>query len=249
MCEEAFEETNGQCVPYQLAKHLVRKGKPAFTQEELTSRLKIVTQRLYGDEGEVEGFTTAVVTELCKEIGCPIHVLWANCKIESYTPLRPKFDRICYLIYGDHCYLVDDPGTKQHIARLRLREPIAQGEFVVAKPARPYRTSVPPATTWEEFSELKPGHFWASDLHTVRSNLHKEGVVPRVLLNGLGIPKALQYNDCAIYKRQDCMGVCDAFAQLYGKGDIVYTTQSIAGFTATVFDDMCRPQKLSLIHI
>ena len=120
VCDEAFETTDGQCVSYQLSKHLVRKGRPAFIQEELTTRLNIIAQQLYANskenpymsendagqpvtlECDQVGVTTAVVTQLCREIGCPIHVLWSNSKIESYTPLRPKLDRICFLIYGDH---------------------------------------------------------------------------------------------------------------------------------------------------
>ena len=88
---------------------------------------------------------------------------------------------------------MDDPATKQHIARLKLREPMLHSEFIVAKPARRKATgSVPPAIEWEEFKELKPGHFWASDVHNLRSDLHSQSIILRVLLNGLGIPKALQ---------------------------------------------------------
>ena len=71
--------------------------------------------------------------------------------------------------------------------------------------------------------------------------MHSQGIIPRVLLNGLGIPKALQYNDCTIHKKQDCTRVCDKMAQLYG--DITYKGQSLAGFAAMVFDDMCRPRR------
>ena len=99
VCEEAFETTNGQCVPYQLSKQFVRKGKAMFTQEELMTRLAIIAQRIYAEsnnpyltadqngqplllECSDVGFTTAIVVEIRRELQCPIHVVWSNCKIE-----------------------------------------------------------------------------------------------------------------------------------------------------------------------
>ena len=208
MCEEAFEKTDGQCVPDQLSKQFVRKGKAMFTQEELTTRLAIIAQRIYADshnnpyltadqngqplllECSEVGFTTAVVVELCRDLQCPIHVVWSNCKIESYVPLRPKCDKVCYIVYGDHAYFVDDDATKQHITRLRLGDPMLHSEFLVAKPARAnaYARNINKANSAK-------GHFWARDLHETRYQLHSQGTIPRVLLNGLGIPKALQYKN------------------------------------------------------
>ena len=49
VCDEAFDETEGQCVPYELSRQLLRKGMAVFTQEELTTRLAIIAQRLYSD--------------------------------------------------------------------------------------------------------------------------------------------------------------------------------------------------------
>ena len=136
-------------------------------------------------------------------------------------------------------------------------------EFLVAKPARAngYARSIskaPSAKEWEEFehggsgdnfTRLLPcssGHFWARNLHETRYKLHSQGVIPRVLLNGLGIPKALQYKNCTIHKRQDCTDVCDVLAQLYNEHfgcSLVYRGESLAAFTAMAFDDMCKPPK------
>ena len=120
------------------SKHITRRTSAgttcAFTQEELATRLSLIAQKLYTEDDSPYltedaagrpvaldcarvGFTTAAVVELCREIGCPIHVVWANSKIESYVPLRPKYNRICYIVYGDHAYLVDDPAHRPHEAQ------------------------------------------------------------------------------------------------------------------------------------
>ena len=96
--EDSLEETNEQCVSYQLSKHIKIKGENApWTQQQIAEMLIHVTQELYeGDEdnnpynGEVchvtnIGFTAAAVMQLCREIGAPIHVKWPSCNIELYT--------------------------------------------------------------------------------------------------------------------------------------------------------------------
>ena len=184
-------------------------------------------------------------------------------KLCDNVPLRPKYEKVCYIVYGDHAYFVDDDATKQHITRLRLEDPMLHSEFLVAKPARAngYARNInkaPSAKEWEKFGEdgsadklsalmsSPSGHFWARDLHETRYKLHSQGIFPRVLLNGLGIPKALQYKNCTIHKRQDCTDVCDVRAQLYNEHfgrSLVYRGESLAAFTAMAFDDMCKPPK------
>jgi len=230
--EDAYAETDDQCVPYQLSRHLKRRGVEAFTQEELTGRLRDIAQRLYTDSPDnpyfsedehgrrVEldcatvGFTTAIVVELCRDLACPIHVMWSNCKIETYAPMRPKYDRVCFIVFGEHAYFLDDAGTKQHLARMRLSEPMPQAEFAVAKP-RQKTAKIPPTREWEQFVDLQEGHFWSSDLYETRLRLHEEGVVPQVLLSGLGAIKGLRYNKTHIHMRRDCDLVCERLAKLY----------------------------------
>ena len=52
-----------------------------------------VTEALYEDEhndpydgGDASkiGFTAAAITQLCRELGMPIHIKWQSSKIESY---------------------------------------------------------------------------------------------------------------------------------------------------------------------
>ena len=162
-------------MPYQLSRHLRIRGVCAFSQEELAARLSDVAQRLYADspdnpylsEDDVGqpvmldcrevGFTPAVMNEFCKDIGCAVHVLWGNAKIESYVPPQSKFETICYIVYGDHAYFIEDAATKAHIAKMGLNQPAPHSEFLVAKPSR--GATGPAARLWEEYGGIKPGHF------------------------------------------------------------------------------------------
>ena len=38
------------------------------------------------------GFTAAAVSQLCRELGVPIHIKWGGCKIESYTREKSEYD-------------------------------------------------------------------------------------------------------------------------------------------------------------
>ena len=112
-----------------------------FSQEELANRLQDIANKMYkGDpdnpylsekDGEVVemscaevGVTTAVVSQLCRELECPVHVVWNSCKIKSYTPQRTAYETVCFEVRGDHAYFIGDSHTKQHIARGRLTEPV-----------------------------------------------------------------------------------------------------------------------------
>ena len=53
ICAEAAEDTNDQCVPHQLAKHIRLKGGEApFTKEQLASELWQASCELYEDSEE-----------------------------------------------------------------------------------------------------------------------------------------------------------------------------------------------------
>ena len=95
---------------------------------------------------------------------------------------------------------------------------------MVAKP-RQRVAKVPPAREWEEFGELRPGHFWTADVHEARWKLHFQGVVPQVILSGLGAVKGLKYNDTHIHLRHDAHMVCEVLAKLY-PNCLLYTSPS-----------------------
>ena len=81
-----------------------------------------VTEALYEDDPENDpydgeartnwfhiGFTAAAITQLCRELGIPIHIKWGGCKIER--PEHTNYESVALYIWGDHCYCVDDSGV------------------------------------------------------------------------------------------------------------------------------------------
>ena len=40
------------------------------------------------------GFTAAAITQLCKDLGVPIHIKWSGRKIESYTPEKSQIEAV-----------------------------------------------------------------------------------------------------------------------------------------------------------
>ena len=75
--EDAYADTGGQCVPYQLARHIKIKGgrePPPYTQEEIAQQLIDITQELYENDPDSpyqdadilsDGFTPAAYIQLC----------------------------------------------------------------------------------------------------------------------------------------------------------------------------------------
>ena len=134
--QDSLEETNEECVSYQLSKHIRVKGKDVpWTQQQIAEMLIHVTEELYEDDedndpydGEVcqnIGFTAAAAMQLCRQLGVPIHIKWQNCKIDSFTPEKSHYEALCIYIYGDHMFTVDYPTVRRAIARERTSIPRA----------------------------------------------------------------------------------------------------------------------------
>ena len=104
-----------------------------------------VSQELYDDgpenpyDGEVSekiGFTAAAITQLCRELGVPIHIKWRGCKIKSYTPERPEYEAVALYIWGDHCYTLGDAAAKKAMVKEPVNEPRSQDQKVLASIGR-----------------------------------------------------------------------------------------------------------------
>ena len=92
---ESLEATDGQCVSYQLSKHLRIRGDAPWTQQQVAEMPIHVTEALCEDDPDNPydsevcqkttniGFTVAAIMQLCRELGVPIHIKWQNRKIES----------------------------------------------------------------------------------------------------------------------------------------------------------------------
>ena len=96
--EESMHETDGQCVSYQLSKHIKIKGESPWSQQQIAETLIHITEELYEDNPENDpydggdpnkiGFTATAITQLCRELGIPIHIKWGGCKIVKVTCLK-----------------------------------------------------------------------------------------------------------------------------------------------------------------
>jgi len=85
--EDAYEQTENRCVSYQLSKHLkIKGGEAPWTQEQIAEMLWNVTEALYeGDQDNPPeqgiGYSAAAITQLCRDLGVPVHIKWQNPKI------------------------------------------------------------------------------------------------------------------------------------------------------------------------
>ena len=249
--EDAYAETDGQCVSFQLAKHIRIKGRDAsHTQEQIAEMLLHISEELYEESDVYEdcdiirtGFTAAAMVQLCKELNVPIHVKWQNCKIESFTPEKTQYESIAIHIWADHSYIVGSPLVKKAIAREPIQTPVPHPSEVLAKIGRS-TNNTPGSQFWHLFTRLQPGHFYTYDIRQVRNDLLKEGVCAQVRLNGKNEVRGLRYNDCIIHSWPWEAHVCLAFLMEYSKTrhhSLQYRGESLPTFCAMVFDDMCRP--------
>ena len=69
------------------------------------------------------GFTAAAISQLCRDLGVPIHIKWSGCKIESYTPEKAEYEAVALYIWGDHCFTVGDAAVKRAVAKENICEP------------------------------------------------------------------------------------------------------------------------------
>jgi len=247
ICEESLENTQGRCVTHQLSKYFRIHGQPQFSQEDLADMLTIIQEELYADDEDLRnpeiGFTAAAILELCKEISVPIHVKWGEHKIKSFLPEKEVFQSVCVYIWGDHCYTVGDEKVKRAIIREPTSEPTKSEECVLAKIGKITSTTTA-CQYWDTFSEIKPGHFYASDLLKVRGDMLRQHVSPKVYLSGLGNIKRLQYNDCIVHNWPAEAHICLRFLERYSEirhHSLSYRGESLSTFCQMVFDDLCRP--------
>ncbi len=167
-CAEAYDETEGQCVSHQLAKHIKIKGQAPFDEIEIAAELIEVTRRIYEDDPESPyednnfarvGFTAAAICELCKGLGVPIHIIWGETKIESFSPETPNYESVALTIWGDHAFFLSDTAKKLAMKQ-SIDTPLVFQNDVLASISR--RTPTTPGETyWELYTHLKPVHFYS----------------------------------------------------------------------------------------
>ena len=185
------------------------------------------------------GFTAAAISQLCRDLGVPIHIKWGGCKIESYTPVRPEHEAVALYIWGDHCYTVEDSTVKRAIMKEPVSEPRSQDQEVLATIGR-RANSTPASQYWDTYSKLAPGHFKADDLLQVRADLLREGISPQVRLSGVGSIKSLRYNDCVVHAWPKDAHVCLKFLEELSTvraHSVQYRGEGMATFCQMIFDE------------
>ena len=251
--DDAYAETNGNCVSYQLARHIQIKGKAAFTQEEVAAELLEITQRIYEEDPEndpynndcdapIVGYTAAAIMELARGFNIPVHVLWGPNKIDSFLPERSQYETVALYIWGNHLFTVGDITAKQTIARRKVKFPDAASTTTLA-PIFKQSSKAAHFVEWELYTKIKPGHFYSRDMQYTRTNLHKEGLAPTVMLSGLGQIKTLRWNDCIIHALPKDAEVCLKFLDELTKvrsHNVQYRGESMASFSQRIFDEFCK---------
>jgi hypothetical protein len=250
--QESLQETDGQCVSYQLSKHIKIKGESPWTQQQIAETLIHITEELYEDNPENDpydggdpnkiGFTATAITQLCRELGIPIHIKWGGCKIESYVPETSQYESVVIHIWGDHMFTVDDPSAKRAIMKESCATPQSLScveKDILANIGRRVN-STPASQYWEVYIKLGPGHFYSNDLLQIRADLLRQGICPQVRLSGTGVIRSLKYNDMIVHNWPQEAHICLKFFEEYGKSrhhSIAYRGKSLATFGQMVFDD------------
>ena len=254
VCPESLENTNNECVPYQLSKFIKIKGKLPYTKNDILDLLANISIELYENDdinspyddmskiSEI-GFTGKCIVELCKYLQIPVHIKGGNSKIESYNPTSTAFDDVCIYIYGDHMYVIDDPILKRNIIKEDVSTPTPISETSLAAMGKHLKTN-PGAQYWESYQGISPGHFKTWDLSEVRLQLLREGICPKISLSGAGKMKSLKYNDMTIHSwPQDgylCLKFLEVLSQ-YRKHAVQYRGESLSMFGQLIFDEFNKP--------
>ena len=234
VCPEAYEETEGRCVPHQLEAVLERTlGLKASNMDWLFDE---ISDELYppnsehhpfdlerGD-GSIErrtwrqcGITVAMIQKFAEVHTMSVHVLFGSMKVLSFTP-ENAVTSVCMHVHGDHAFFVNDPHTKGVIAKMKLTKPEFRPDVVLKVPPKNPDADIS-ASEWLPWSgnvACEPGHYYTEDLGSARVAFHTKGLCPQVQLNSSCIPKALRMKTSAgsvvIHKLGADASVCQVFS-------------------------------------
>ncbi len=165
VCPEAYEETEGRCVPHQLEAVLKRTlGLKASNMEWLFDE---IAEELYPqdseenpinlelEDGSIEhrtwrqcGITVAMILKFAEVHSMSVHVLFGSTKVLSFTP-ENAVTSVCLHVAGDHAFFVNDPHTKSTIAKMKVSQPQMKPDTVLTMISK---NSAPPASEWEAWS-------------------------------------------------------------------------------------------------
>ncbi len=255
VCPEALQESDDRCVPLQIGALLKELGMEGHW---LDDAFDLIYEELYrGKENnpyiiEVEegfeergwreaGVTVAMVQAFAEKNCLAAHAFLGDRKIMSFVPSEKQRTSLCLYIWGDHAFFVDDSHTKGVFAKAEAAPLKVKPETVLAVATKPTE----PFDKWEPFDgTLKPGHFYHPDLLSVRLELHRQRICPKVGLSGLGQISTLTVKDCIIHQERREAGLCEHVAsqvKLRSGRDFKYCGESMASLASRAFSELCRP--------
>ena len=268
VCPEAFDETDGRCVPHQLEAVLARtlglkEADMDWLFDEIAAELyppgsEDSPFELELEDGSIEqrswrqcGITVAMIQRFAEEHRLSVHSLFGKSKVLSFTP-EDAVGSLCLHVYGDHAFFVDDPQTKSTIAKLKVTKPQLRPDTVLTLVPK---NADPPASEWRPWPggalSNDPGHYFVyDDLGPARLALHAESLCPQVLLNAKGLPKTLRFRTKAgnvvIHKRNSDSAVCQAFSTEFEAATgtpLPWKGESLATFLFKAFEATMNPAK------
>lgn len=201
LAAEAFQG-EGNCVVRQLDALAFDGKNPAWSRSALLNELDRARHILYSGENDPYvdddgtrldwrdvGVTAAMLSEVCKQRGLPLHILWHNHVIERvhHDNQNHKVSRLAVHIRGDHAYFYKDPYAKRVIARdlpLSIPQRTPEAKLRVRKRGEGTFEDWDPLTTVEPGME---GHYYVvgdCQMLEVRKKMHELGLCPKVSLSG-----------------------------------------------------------------
>ena len=246
ICEEATHDTDGQCVPHQLAKCIHLKGGDSpFTEAQILEELYNASLELYEDDDpellECPGFTAAAIRRVCESFQIPFTVCHGLRKLDSYTPMTTKYENLVCHVWADHLYCVAEPAAARTVVAQLAKAADAPLLWCLAPIQRRPRRGAD-VSSWELFTSMSPGDFYTKDIDETRAKLHAQSICPTVQKDGMNRVKALRYNDCVIHSLPREADVCQKFLQEMGKTRahaVQYRAETFASFGQLIFDSLC----------
>ena len=147
VCSEAYEETDGRCVPHQLEAVLERVL--GLKESDMDHVFDEIAAEIYPpglednpfemelEDGSIEqrtwqqcGVTVAMILKFAQDQCISVHVVFGNCKVLSFTP-ENAITSVCLRVAGDHAFFVSDPQTKSTIAKMKVTQPQIRPDTVL----------------------------------------------------------------------------------------------------------------------
>ncbi len=271
LAPEGFEPA-GNCVVHQLELLVRKRGVLLWTRQAIEGHLDGILEKLYPSGGpyyddesnttldwRVVGVTARMVLELCRLHEIPVHILWHDHVVESFTPavVSGNVTRQALHIRGDHAYFYKDPHTKGWITRHSKAAPKAMALETMKLARRAPETDLSGWLPLPPDREVLAGHFYLvgeAEMLRYRTELHQQRICPKVYLNGpcaqniksLIVKRPGKTGDVVVHCVPRDFQMCAAFVERFNKAtgkSLKYCGESPGAIMAGAFEELSRPNK------